>query len=146
MKALLSFHSLFFLIFYNMNRYFNKPDIETGKDGVGTFTKAYVQFNNDQEVDLDWQSRTRPLKALYKVSYNWSDFTFHYPTREEIEYYWRDNFPSTMKPLMKLLNLPGIGSPFWCCRCLVSWYRWLQMRWIPPQNLDTGHGFHLINT
>uniref|UniRef100_A0A0B6YSN7 Transmembrane protein 168 n=1 Tax=Arion vulgaris TaxID=1028688 RepID=A0A0B6YSN7_9EUPU len=113
---------------------------------VGTFTRAYVQFNNEQEVDIDWLSRTRPIRALYKVSSHWSDFSFHLPTREDVESYWRTNFHPAMKPLMKCLNLPDFGSPFCCCRCVFRWFRWLQMMWLPPRQLDTGHGFQLLST
>ncbi|XP_059166708.1 transmembrane protein 168-like [Physella acuta] len=129
-------------------RYISRPETaESGdKSTVGSFTKAYVQFNNGQEVDIDWTTRSRPLRACYRVSSNWSDFSFHLPTREDVESYWRLTFPSIMKPLMKVLNLPSLGSPFCCCRCFLSWLRWLQMRLLPPAQLDTGHGLQLLNT
>ncbi|KAH9496368.1 hypothetical protein Btru_010740 [Bulinus truncatus] len=129
-------------------RYISRPEVtETGeKCAVGTFTRAYVQFNNGQEVDIDWISRSRPLRALYKVSYRWSEFSFHLPTKADVESYWRMNFPSIMKPLMKILNLPRLGSPFCCCRCCLQWFRWMHLRWLPPGHLDTGHGFQLLNS
>ncbi|CAG5136275.1 unnamed protein product [Candidula unifasciata] len=129
-------------------RYITRVDsAETGeKCSVGTFTQAFVKFNNGQEVDIDWSSKTRPLRALYKVSSNWSDFSFHLPTKEDVESYWKTNFPPTMKPLMKLLNLPGLCSPFCCSRCIFRWLRWLQMTLLPPRQLDTGHGLQLLNT
>ncbi|XP_013089967.2 transmembrane protein 168-A-like isoform X1 [Biomphalaria glabrata] len=129
-------------------RYISRPETaETGeKCTIGSFTKAYVHFNNGQEVDIDWISRSRPLRAIYKVSYNWSSFSFLLPTKEDVESYWRLNFPSVMKPLMKVLNLPRMGSPCCCCRCCLHWLRWVQLRWLPPGQLDTGHGFQLLNS
>ncbi|CAL1541875.1 unnamed protein product, partial [Lymnaea stagnalis] len=129
-------------------RYINRPEsAEVGeKSTVGSFTKAYALFNEGQEVDVDWTTRSRPLRAIYKVSGSWADFTFHLPTREDVEGYWRVNFPAVMKPLMKVLNLPSLGSPFCCCRCCLRWMRWLQMKWLPPGQLDTGHGLQLLNT
>ncbi|XP_012944586.1 transmembrane protein 168-A [Aplysia californica] len=129
-------------------RYINRPETaeEGDKYGVGSFTRAFVQFNNGLEVDIDWSSRVRPVRALYRVSRSWAHFSFHLPTREDFEDYWRANFPPVMKPLMKVLNLPSLGSPFCCCRCVLGWLRRLMMRWLPPQQLDTGHGLQLLNT
>lgn len=129
-------------------RYIARPEsAETGeKCTVGSFSQAYVQFNNGQEVEIDWSSQSRPLRALYKVSRSWTNFSFHQPTREDVESYWKTNFPPVMKPLMKLLNFPSTDSPFSCCRCMSQWLRWLYMRWLPPRQLDTGHGLQLINT
>ncbi|GFN93438.1 transmembrane protein 168 [Plakobranchus ocellatus] len=156
-------------------RYISRPEsAEAGERcWVGSFTQAYVRFNNcdhkkqdsnrlgaakpltEQEiVGLDWSSKQRPLRAMYRVSRSWSNFSFHQPGPQEVGEYWRATFPRIMSPLLKCLNLPestagSLGGPIpclGCSGCIVRWLRWLQMSCLPPRQLDTGHGLQLINT
>ncbi|KAK3796721.1 hypothetical protein RRG08_037485 [Elysia crispata] len=156
-------------------RYISRPEsAEAGERcWVGSFTQAYVLFNNshhqmrdreavgtkapltEQEIiGLDWSSRNRPVRALYKVSRSWSNFSFHRPGPREVGEYWRATFPRIMSPLLRCLNLPEstagtLGGPIpclGCSGCVSRWLRWLQMSWLPPRQLDTGHGLQLIST
>ncbi|KAL8563500.1 hypothetical protein ACOMHN_066167 [Nucella lapillus] len=131
-------------------RYIRRPEAEledgSGPIGVGSFTQAYMQYNTGQEVSLDWTGKRRPLRAIYTTSRNWSDFTFHQPTREDYRQYWDSNFPRITRPLLRALNIPGVGSLFCCCACLGRWLRRMQMVCLPPREIDTGHGFKLVKS
>ena len=131
-------------------RYIRRPQAEveegSGPAGVGTFTRAYMQYNTGQDVSVDWSGKQRSLRAIYSTSRSWSDFTFHLPTRDDYQQYWDANFPRFTRPLLKALNIPGVGSLFCCCTCLGRWMRRLQMACLPPREVDTGHGFKLIKS
>ncbi|XP_076469499.1 transmembrane protein 168-like [Babylonia areolata] len=133
-------------------RYIRRPEAESGGGeegrvvGVGAFTQAFTQFNTGQEVSLDWSGKRRPLRAVYAASRGWPDFTFHRPTREDFRQYWDGNFPRVTRPLLRALNVPGVGSLFCCCSCFGRWLRRMQMACLPPREVDTGHGFKLVKT
>ncbi|KAK7476305.1 hypothetical protein BaRGS_00032423 [Batillaria attramentaria] len=130
-------------------RYIRRPDAEVeggSGNGVGTFTRAFLQYNTGQEISVDWTGKQRPLRAIYTTSRCWSDFTFHQPTRDDYRHYWDSNFPRFTRPLLRALNIPGVGSLFCCCTCFGRWLRRLQMTCLPPREIDTGHGFKLIKS
>lgn len=131
-------------------RYILRPDLEIEggltHTEVGLFTLAFVQHNTGQEVSVDWSGKQRRLRSIYTTSRCWSDFTFHMPTREDYRQYWDANFPKFTRPVLRALNIPGVGSLFCCCTCFGRWLKRLQMAWLPPRELDTGHGFKLLKT
>ena len=118
----------------------------SGLAAVGTFTRAFTQHNTGQEPSVDWSGKQRPLRAVYATSRAWGDFTFHLPTRDDYRQYWDANFPRFTRPLLRALNVPGVGALFCCCSCLARWLRRLQMVCLPPREVDTGHGFKLIRS
>ncbi|XP_076080744.1 transmembrane protein 168-like [Mytilus galloprovincialis] len=127
---------------------FQKPkDIEFGNCAqVGTFTQDYVHFNAEAEIFPGWSAKERTVKAVYKVSKCWTDFTFHLPTVDEIYNHWDSSFPRCMKPLIKAVNIGGTGSLCFCCQCLTRCLKRKRMKWLPPKQIDTGHGFKLIRS
>ncbi|XP_052096356.1 transmembrane protein 168-like [Mytilus californianus] len=122
-------------------------DIEFGNCAqVGTFTQDYVHFNAEAEIFPGWSAKERTVKAVYKVSKCWTDFTFHLPTVDEIYNHWDSSFPRCMKPLIKAVNIGGTGSLCFCCHCLTRCLKRKRMKWLPPKQIDTGHGFKLIRS
>ena len=124
-------------------------DAEEGKEqkvGVGSFTKAFTQYTTGQDLTIDWSGKLRPLRAVYNTSKSWTDFSFHLPTPEDYASYWDSNFPKFTRPLLKVLNMSGVGGLFCCCACVARWLRRLQMVCLPPREIDTGHGFKLVKS
>lgn len=127
---------------------FQKPkDIEFGNRGqVGSFTQDWVHFNSEAEIFPGWSSKERTVHAVYKVSQCWTDFTFHLPTVDEIYNHWDSSFPRCMKPLIKAVNIGGSGSLCFCCQCVTKCLKRKRMKWLPPKQIDTGHGFKLVRS
>lgn len=122
-------------------------DIEFGNRAqVGSFTQDWVHFNSEAEIFPGWSSKERTVHAVYKVSKCWTDFTFHLPTVEEIYNHWDSSFPRCMKPLIKAVNIGGTGSLCFCCQCLTRCLKRKRMKWLPPKQIDTGHGFRLVRS
>lgn len=113
---------------------------------IGKFTQDWVHYNMAAEIDPDWSDKERTVRALYRVSTCWTDFTFHYPTPEDIAQHWDGNFPKLTKPLIKAVNFMGTGSVCCCCDCMTKCLKRTQMGWFPPKEVDTGHGFKLIRS
>ena len=127
--------------------YKKTPDPEFGnKISTGLFTDEWVRYNVAGDIDPPWSSKDRPVLALYAVSKCWTDFRFHLPTNEDIAAYWDSSFPRMLKPLIKVVNLPSIGMLFCCCDSVMRCLRRKQMSWIPPKEVDTGHGFKLVRS
>ena len=123
------------------------PDPEFGeKKFVGTFTDDWVQYNQDGELEPNWSDKERVVRAVYKVSRIWTDFSFHLPTKEDIEDHWDVNFPKFTKPLVKGVNIVGNRSLCCCCEGVSSCCKRYRMKWLPPKTSDTGHGFKLIRS
>ena len=116
------------------------------KINIGDFTRDWVFYNCGAEQDIDWQDKERPMLAVYGVSKSWTDFVFHLPTEEDIAVHWDTNFPKITKPLIKATNLIQLGSVCCCCDCVVNCIRRKKMYWLPPSELDTGHGFRLVSS
>ena len=113
---------------------------------------------------VNWADKGRGLLAEYAVSRRWTDFAFRLPTGADTAQHWRDNFPRCTLPLLRLVTLcqkrpdrasgdgggatPGAALLDLFCvagrlrRCLKR----LRMSWLPPPQLDTGHGFRLIRS
>ena len=123
-------------------------DPEEGqKVKVGDFTTDWVQYNcSIISGEVDWKDKTRLVRATYTVSRSWTDFTFHMPTKEDMESHWDSNFPRVTKPLIKITNFPQFGQLFCCCDRLLKCLRRKRMTWLPPSELDTGHGFKLVSS
>lgn len=116
---------------------------------VGDFTQEWVQYNCGSEgggPQVDWQSKDRVLRAQYKVTKAWADFRFRMPTKEDIAGHWDLNLPKMTKPLIKITNYPQMGHVFCCSDWVFRCVRRLRLRWLPPLELDTGHGFKLVRS
>ncbi|CAH1782885.1 unnamed protein product [Owenia fusiformis] len=113
---------------------------------IGDFTKEFMYFNCENEAEIDFTEKNRVIRALYTVSRSWTDFMFHLPTEEDITNHWNSNFPKLTRPLIKATNLPGLSSLCCCCDCVFRCLRRKKMRWLPPNELDTGHGFKLVRS
>ncbi|XP_041347586.1 transmembrane protein 168-like [Gigantopelta aegis] len=127
--------------------YKKTPDPEFGnKNSVGSFTDDWVRYNLGVDINPPWTSKDRTVSALYAVSKCWTDFRFHLPSNDDIADYWDSSFPRLVKPLIKVVNLPSIGMLFCCCDSVMRCLRRKQMSWIPPKEIDTGHGFKLVRS
>lgn len=123
------------------------PDPEFGeKLTIGAFTNDWVDFNLGIEIDLEWSDKERVVRAIYKVSRSWTDFTFHLPTPEDIEQHWNSSFPKVTKPLIKAVNFMGTGSLCCCCDSIRKCFKRKKMQWLPPKVSDSGHGFKLVRS
>ena len=123
------------------------PDPEFGeKKTVGTFTNDWVQYNIEGDVELHWSDKVRIVRAVYKVSKIWTDFSFHLPTKEDIEDHWDVNFPKFTKPLVKGVNIIGNRNVCCCCEGVTRCCKRYRMKWLPPKATDTGHGFKLVRS
>lgn len=113
---------------------------------VGIFTQDWVHYNEEADIYPGWSDKERTVMAVYKVSKCWTDFTFHLPTVEDIHNHWDSSFPKCMKPLVKAVNIGGAGSLCFCCQCVTRCLKRKRMKWLPPKQVDTGHGFKLIRS
>ncbi|XP_048742005.2 transmembrane protein 168-like isoform X2 [Ostrea edulis] len=113
---------------------------------VGRFTKDFVKYNQGEELELNWSDKERRVCALYQVSRSWTDFTFHLPTKEEINDHWDISFPKLLKPLVRAVNFGGVGNPCFCVGCVMRCLKRKKMKWLPPKELNTGHSFKLIRS
>ncbi|XP_071082473.1 transmembrane protein 168-like [Haliotis cracherodii] len=128
-------------------KYSRPADPESGgSGGVGSFTEDWVNYNVGKDIKPSWTDKTRPTEAIYVLSKYWSDFTFHLPTSEDFAQYWDTNFPKITKPLIKAVNLPSLGAICCMCTSILRCLRRKQMKWLPPKEIDTGHGFKLVRT
>jgi len=126
-------------------RYLRAPDPETGK-GVGAFTDDWVRWNVDEDLESPWSDKERIVRAVYKVSQAWTDFSFRLPTLADMEAHWSANFPNFTKPLIRTMSLFHYSNICCCCEGLRNFVRRKRMQWLPPKVLDTGHGFKLVRS
>ncbi|XP_033098737.1 transmembrane protein 168-like [Anneissia japonica] len=123
-----------------------QSDPETGiAVNTGDFTMEWVAFNVTRDADITWAEQGRKTKAVYGVSKNWVDFTFHKPTEDDIEVYWTQNFPRITHSLIKVLQVVSSIECDSCCWCL-DCCRKIKMKWLPPKIINTGHGFKLVRS
>lgn len=113
---------------------------------VGSFTKDFVDYNQGEELEQNWNDKKRSVTALYQVSRCWTDFTFHLPTPGEITDHWDSSFPRLLKPLLKAVNFGGVGNPCCCVGCVMRCLKRKKMKWLPPKELNTGHRFKLVRS
>ena len=128
-------------------KFTRSPDPEFGdKLTVGTFTDDWVTYNITDDVEPSWSDKKRVIRAIYKVSKNWTNFVFHLPTSEDIEEHWESNFPKFTKPLIKGVNFFETGGL--CCFCdgIRRIFKRKRMQWLPPKVSETGHGFKLVRS
>ncbi|XP_071961049.1 transmembrane protein 168-like [Antedon mediterranea] len=125
---------------------FGKSDPETGiVANIGDFTMEWVAFNTTKDADVTWGEQGSKTKAVYCISKNWVDFSFHKPTEDDIEVYWNQNFPRITHSLIKILQVVSsmeCDSRCWCLECC----RKIKMKWLPPKIVNTGHGFRLVRS
>ena len=125
----------------------SSSDFEAGKRfNVGAFTTDWMDFNGANINDIDFHDKARDLKVVYGVSRCWTDFTFHLPTETDIAQHWNANFPKLTRPLVKATNFTVMGNMCCCLTCLIKCIKRTRMRWAPPHDLDTGHGFRLVTS
>ena len=145
------------------------PEVGSGGFRVGDFTQEWVQYNcgrvkvgsdlseeeeenglvsgsNGHGQHVDWQSKGRVVRALYKVTRAWADFRFRMPTKEDMGQHWDSNFPKLTKPIFTITNFPQFGQLCCCTDWVFRCLRRLRLRWLPPMELDTGHGFKLVRS
>lgn len=128
-------------------RYQVNTDPEFGdKSNIGMFTDDWVTYNLSEDVDPPWSDKKRAVRAVYKVSKDWTDFTFHLPTPEDIEEHWDGNFPKVTKPLIKGVNFFGTGDVCCCLDVVRKCVKRHRMKWLPPKSTDTGHGYKLVRS
>ena len=121
--------------------------LEAGKRfTVGLFTSEWSDYNGANINDVDFHDKSRDLRVVYGVSACWTDFTFHLPTESDIAQHWNANFPKFTRPLVKATNFTVMGNMCCCFTCLVKCIKRKRMRWAPPHELDTGHGFRLVTS
>lgn len=119
---------------------------EGGVMKIGEFTTDWVIYNCSLDPDINWRHPDRNHRAVYGVSRCWADFTFHLPTEQDIETHWDSNFPKFTKPLIKMTNYIQMGSMCCCFDCVIRCLRRKRLLWLPPTELDTGHGFKFIRS
>nr|CAB3267050.1 transmembrane protein 168-A-like [Phallusia mammillata] len=124
----------------------------------GVFTSEWVQWNCDVTNGLSealsaWQTSddtNHVIRPIYMTSRRWTDFALKVPLNDErnsLAKHWGSHYPTVCRPclslsatcaarlrLVRLLGAPGRR------------YRRLKMRWLPPETLDTGHGFRLVRS
>ena len=122
-------------------------DLETGQGQfqVGVFTNEWMDFNGARINDVNFHDPERCLKSKYAVSRNWTDFTFHLPTETDILQHWKSNFPKFTRPLVSATKINACTSCN-CLSCLLRCIKRKRMRWAPPAELATGHGFKLVTS
>ena len=120
-------------------------DPEISQPGIGDFTMDWIDYNCTDNNHIDWKDKERLVKAVYGVSRHWSDFRFHLPTKEDIAIHWHSNFPRLTGPFVNCLQIENM-SIFSCCDCVLKCLKRKKMTWLPPAQLDTGHGFKLIRS
>ena len=113
---------------------------------IGDFSEEWTSFNSNRLTDNKFLQAGQPLRALYAVSSCWTDFEFRPPTDQDMAHHWDANFPKVTKPLIKITNFPQMGSMLCCLDCLLRCVRRKRMLWLPPQELNTGHGFRLVRS
>lgn len=126
----------------------DSDDLESGTQGrfqVGSFTNEWMDYNGARINDVDFHDSKRRLKAIYAVSRNWSDFTFHLPTDQDIIQHWKANFPKFTRPLAAATKI-NCCDACCCITCVVRCIKRKRMRWAPPSELDTRHGFRLVTS
>lgn len=125
-------------------------DVETvDVHSVGELTKLWINLNSFDNLNKASKvnSEDCKIKLTYAVSRNWCDFRFHVPTQQDVSHHIEESFPAVVQPIMRLCNkFPQRPDLFCFCEECVALARKLKMRWLPPLNLDTGHGFKLIRT
>ena len=123
-------------------------DLEGGsKARVGDFTSEWVTYNCSIIGKYsDWLDKERPIEALYGTSRCWTNFVFRLPNEQDMDHHWDANFPKITKPLIKVTNFPKIGNICFCCHAITKCMRRKRMLWLPPFELHTGHGFHLVRS
>lgn len=130
---------------------FRQEDLEQGeKPPAGSFSQDWVHYNMDASLELDWLDKERTTHAIYGVSRPWTDFTFHMPTERDIADHCDSSFPKLVKPLVQVVNYRGIPcqgvSLCFCCDVVFRCMKRKRMRWLPPKEIDTMHGFKLVQS
>ncbi len=111
---------------------------------IGEYTRLWVDYNAAGGNRAVFDS-SRHLRPLYAVSGCWTDFHFHLPSSEEIRNYWMQTLPRVTHPCMGLvITILSARIPFPCCDCCMRLFRRGRMKFWPPAELDTGHGFKLV--
>ncbi|XP_033746705.1 transmembrane protein 168-like [Pecten maximus] len=130
---------------------FRQEDLEQGeKPPAGSFSQDWVHYNMDAAIEQDWLDKERTTRAIYGVSKRWTDFTFHMPTERDIADHCDSSFPKLVKPLVQVVNYRGVPchgvSLCFCCDVVIRCMKRKRMRWLPPKEVDTKHGFKLVQS
>lgn len=111
---------------------------------IGTFTIDWVDYNCSATGKVNWRSYDQTTQAVYAVSNSWTDFQFRSPTPADIVNYWNSNFQKTAKLMIDVTNGLRINATCLCSDCVLRCLRRKKMKWLPPLEYDTGHGFKLV--
>ncbi len=133
---------------YRRKKHIPVDDLEEGsKVQIGDFTAEWVTYNcSIVGTYADWLDKQRPIEAIYGTSRCWTNFTFRLPNDQDMEFHWDANFPKVTKPLIRVTNFPKVGKLCYCCSAVFRCLRRKRMMWLPPLELHTGHGFHLVRS
>lgn len=119
-------------------------DIETVST-IGDLTRIWSECS----IDSIEQLNAIGIRAVYAVTYRWTDFdNFNPPDPNQVIGYWQQILPRfTHGCLSMMINVWSLRqSTTALCRCVMrNIRRWRQRTW-PSNQLDTGHGFCLLNS
>uniref|UniRef100_A0A915L8T7 Transmembrane protein 168 n=1 Tax=Romanomermis culicivorax TaxID=13658 RepID=A0A915L8T7_ROMCU len=117
---------------------------------IGDFTRLWVEYNGPNSKNRSlFESIAPDLHPRYQISKNWSDFHFARPNTKDICDFWRCHLPAcahrTLGCFVAVVNAPPLlpDSLSDYLTCLHFFKRW-RMKFFPPAELDTGHGFKLV--
>lgn len=128
-------------------KFLPKRDPESSTEsGIGDFTLDWIDYNCGRPLSMTWSEKGRPIQSVFGVSRIWTDFSFHLPTEHDFAQHWDNNFPKLTRPLIRAVNFPQTGSLCCCSDCVTRWVKRKKMRWLPPKEIDTGHGFKLVRS
>lgn len=112
----------------------------------GAFTQDWVHYNLEADIDPDWTDKDRAIKAMYKVSKNWTDFTLNFQTEMDTAPFLEDNVPKIIRPLLRIVNFGQTERMCCCSKFVKQCFERIKMIFFPPKELDTGYGFKLVSS
>lgn len=113
---------------------------------LGDFTCQWVEYNCNVSCDIQWSERGRAVSAVYGISKNWSDYTLHLPSGNDVTNHWSMYFPRMTYPVVQLALWCGSLNLLWMCSACLRFLRRVKLNWFPPAILDTGQGLKLIRS
>lgn len=114
---------------------------------VGDLTRIWAECS-DSADSID-QLKSMGIRSAYAVTYRWTDFDdFSAPDPSQVLNYWQQILPRVTHGCLSTLIYAWSlrQSATSSCRCIARiCRRWRQRLW-PTNQLDTGHGFCLLNS
>lgn len=113
---------------------------------VGSFIKDFVDYNQGEELEQNWNDKKRSVIALYQVLRCWTDFIFYFFIFEEIIDYWDSSFFRLFKSLLKAVNFGGVGNFCCCVGCVMRCLKRKKMKWLFFKEFNIGYRFKLVRS